>query len=135
MPSHAAGAVSGDEFAQVVTVLAEDFFVNRMRPVGFPAITPALSAARNRAHRELSHLTTERRSEADPDKPWNVRELLRETFEVLSAFGRHADPSKTAHGHIGANRARFTMRSTAGSFGLPGLRFTRPAPTIFIVLQ
>jgi len=40
LPSHAAGAVSGDEFAQVVTVLAEDFFVNRMRPVGFPAITP-----------------------------------------------------------------------------------------------
>jgi len=74
-------------------VLAEDFFVNGTTSSGVPAITPALSAARIRAHKELSHLTTGRRSEADPNKPWNVRELLRETLEALTAFGRHADPS------------------------------------------
>jgi hypothetical protein len=69
-------------------VLADDFFPQRLRPNEFPTIPPLLAAARGRAHKQLSHLTTDRLPEGHSQKGWKRGELLLAIFPVLGAFAR-----------------------------------------------
>lgn len=75
-------------------MLADDFFPQRMRPVAFPSIPPSLAELRGRAHKQLSHLTTDRFPEGHPQKGWKRGELLLAIFPLLAAFAQHAAPTK-----------------------------------------
>jgi hypothetical protein len=59
-----------------------------------PAISPALTAARIRAHKELAHLTVTRKPDGAPDKPWDFGAICAEMKPVMEAFVGLADPSK-----------------------------------------
>jgi hypothetical protein len=75
-------------------VLADDFFPQRLRPSGFPTIPPLLAAARGRAHKQLSHLTTDRLPEGHPQKGWKRGELLLAISPLIVTFAQQAAPTK-----------------------------------------
>jgi|SRR3989344_7497931 len=73
-------------------------------PRAWEAIRPnpsrTLEAARQRAHKEVGHLTTERIAGAhDAEKEWPVRELLEEIKPILILFCTSADKNKL-HGRV-----------------------------------
>ena len=51
-----------------------------------PPLSAELHAARRRADKEVGHLTTARRDDTDPNKPWPVETLLPNIFRVLTVF-------------------------------------------------
>lgn len=75
-------------------VLADDFFPQGMRSPAFPSLSSKLREARERAHKQVSHLTTGRLSGNVPGKAWAIGDLVKETLKVLTEFARHASPSK-----------------------------------------
>jgi hypothetical protein len=75
-------------------VLADDFFPGQIRPSVFPDIPPLLAAARGRAHKQLSHLTTDRLPEGHPRKGWDTGPLLLAIFPLLTVFAERAAPAK-----------------------------------------
>lgn len=79
---------------KVTDVLADDFFPQGKRPVAFPSLPAKLQAARERAHKQVSHLTTGRLTAADPGKVWMPTDLVKETLSVLVEFVRQASPDK-----------------------------------------
>jgi hypothetical protein len=101
-------------------VLADDFFPQQKRPADFPEISDMLGIARRRAHKELSHLTTDRLPEGHPEKGWNTVELLREIFKVLAIFAQHAAPTK-----LHDNVREFVIRNNAA----PGAPLTPQGPS------
>jgi hypothetical protein len=75
-------------------VLADDFFPQGRRPDVFPSLPPKLGAARERAHKQVSHLTTGRLNAADPGKGWPFAELVSDALTVLVDFVGQASPDK-----------------------------------------
>lgn len=60
-----------------------------------PPLSKTLENARKRAHKEMGHLTTERIAGTDdPNKPWNMRELISEIVPILRLFCDSADKNK-----------------------------------------
>jgi hypothetical protein len=57
-------------------------------------ISTTLKVARERANKELSHLTLGRKKGLDPTKPWDVAGLFREVSDVAKRFARQASPTK-----------------------------------------
>ena len=74
-------------------VIADDFFDLGKRPPNFPAIAPSLEAARKRAHKQVSHLTTGRLAEGHPGKSWPLG-LVVDTLTILREFSAQAAPTK-----------------------------------------
>jgi hypothetical protein len=70
-------------------VVAADFY-----PDWNKAISARLKDARERANRELSHLTLGRKSGLHPDKSWDVGGLFQEIHEVAMCFATGASPQK-----------------------------------------
>jgi hypothetical protein len=80
-------------------------------PPDFPAESTILSTAHRRAHKEMSHITTERHWEGNPAKLWEFHRLLREVkplvekfLQTASAARLHPDfieQTKTAISHMG----------------------------------
>jgi hypothetical protein len=58
------------------------------------AIPDILKVARNRANKELSHLTLERKTGLHPDKPWDVAALYQSMHKVAEKFVSKASPAK-----------------------------------------
>jgi hypothetical protein len=81
-------------------VLADDFFPRRKRSTSFPAISPSLMKARERASKELAHLTTERITGTPPEKGWQYLELTAEMCKILDEFVCAASPEKL-HFNVG----------------------------------
>jgi hypothetical protein len=75
-------------------VLADHFFPHEKRPAAFPSLPPELQTARQRAHKQVSHLTTGRLKEGDPGKGWATSSLVSETLSVLVEFVEQASPHK-----------------------------------------
>lgn len=75
-------------------VLADDFFPQGKRPAAFPSLPSKLRDARERAHKQVSHLTTGRLSGNAPGKTWPMGDLVNETIEMLGEFVQHASPRK-----------------------------------------
>jgi hypothetical protein len=78
-------------------VLADDFSPHGKRPAVFPSLPDKLEAARQRAHKQVSHLTTGRLSRANPSKQWPAPDLVDETLQVLrevckASFNEQAGP-------------------------------------------
>ncbi len=76
-------------------VIAEDFFTDadiweQIRP----QISRSLQEARDRAHREIAHLTTARISGAPPKKAWPVAALVAELKVLMKLFADHASSQR-----------------------------------------
>ncbi|MEK7107539.1 MAG: hypothetical protein AAB899_05135 [Patescibacteria group bacterium] len=73
-------------------VYAKDFFSDprKWREV----ISEGLEKARERANKEVGHLTTGRIAGTPSEKEWKVRELTEEIVPVLKSFCVRADKSK-----------------------------------------
>jgi hypothetical protein len=70
-------------------VIAEDFC-----PGWNESISNTLKGAKERANKELSHITLGRKSGLDPSKPWDVGALYQEVHEVATRFAVKASPAK-----------------------------------------
>ena|ERR1039458_224980 len=58
------------------------------------AMSPTLEVARERANKEISHITFKRKSGMTPDKPWAVGGLFNEIHVVAQKFASGASPKK-----------------------------------------
>jgi hypothetical protein len=74
-------------------VVAADFFddPSALSPGGVPA---SLEAARERANKEISHITHKRKTGADPTKPWAVTALFGAINPVAKKFAAEASKKK-----------------------------------------
>jgi hypothetical protein len=79
---------------QADDVFAAEFFDDPHEWEKVSTISSALSSARIRAHKEVSHLTRKRIAGTPPEKGWNVPELMREMKGVLNQFTRSASSKK-----------------------------------------
>jgi hypothetical protein len=70
-------------------VIAADFC-----PRWNETISNTLKIAKERANKELSHLTLGRKNGLDPSKPWDVRALFQEVHDVATTFARKASSAK-----------------------------------------
>jgi hypothetical protein len=70
-------------------VIASDFCVGWNEP-----LSSTLKDARERANKELSHLTLGRKSGLDPSKPWDVDGLYKEIMTIASRFTSQASQTK-----------------------------------------
>ncbi len=57
-------------------------------------LSNSLKAARDRANKELSHLTLGRKSGQDPTKPWDTNELFKEVSDIARRFVAQAPPTR-----------------------------------------
>ncbi len=81
-------------------VIAEDYFSD---PETWELIRPHISRilheARDRAHREIAHLTTARISGTPPRKAWPIAALIAEMRVLLKLFADHAS-SRRLHSSV-----------------------------------
>jgi hypothetical protein len=91
-------------------VRADDFFAGQKRTRGFPAISAPLIRARERASKELAHLTTERITGTPPEKEWRYMELTAEMCKILHEFVGAASPEKL-HSNVGQQVRQFMAAS------------------------
>src|SRR5437773_12274981 len=77
-------------------VIAHDFFEDTVKdwPCYKPKISRDLSDALTRSHREISHLTVDRRDGKGVSKDWFFLNLMQELQPVLKQFTDHASPEK-----------------------------------------
>ena len=79
---------------QADDVVAAEFFEGSDDWPRLSSISPTLSTARIRAHKEVSHLTRKRFAGTPPEKGWEVPELMSEMKGVLNQFVRSASSKK-----------------------------------------
>ena len=70
-------------------VIASDFC-----PGWSEKISAILEDARERANKELNHLTLKRKAASDPKKPWDVNGLYKEIIAIAQRFVSQADSKK-----------------------------------------
>jgi hypothetical protein len=75
-------------------VSATMFYDSGHLPPDFPAESTILSAAHRRAHKEMSHITTERHWEGNPAKLWEFHRLLREVKPLVEKFLQTASAAR-----------------------------------------
>src|SRR5215469_4281608 len=71
-------------------VIAAMFYDAGKRPADFPPKSSTLIRAHQKAHKEVSHLTTERHPDGSPEKVWQFHLLMREVKPLLEKFLRTA---------------------------------------------
>jgi hypothetical protein len=81
------------DLARADDVVAGDFF-EKLTDWDAGTISKSLEAARERANKEVSHLTHKRKSGGDPTKPWNVVQLARQVQAVAKNFADSASTKK-----------------------------------------
>ena len=79
-------------------LVAADFF-DSSSAWNSGAIPKSLSDARERANKEISHITYRRKSATDPTKPWPVADLFNEIQSVAQKFTSGAS-SKKLHPNV-----------------------------------
>ena len=75
-------------------IAAMMFYDSAKLPSGFPHKSKTLDKAHWRAHKEMSHLTTERLWEGDPKKAWNFPQLMNEIKPLVEKFIETASHSR-----------------------------------------
>ena len=81
-------------------IIAADFFDTNCLPDDFPKLSLLAEAARERANKELAHLTTLRKQPTDPEKHWPVKELTQEITALVKHFVQGASPNKLDSSYI-----------------------------------
>lgn len=75
-------------------VYARDFFTNKSEWIdSCPVISTKLIKARERAHREVGHLTTHRISGTPKEKAWDMTDLCEEILPIIRFFYVSARPA------------------------------------------
>src|SRR3989339_277146 len=73
-------------------VCAKDFFIEEATwSKERPELSITLKGARERADKEVSHLTTLRKYANDNDKKWDIKPLACEIIQVFDLFCKYAD--------------------------------------------
>ena len=82
--------------SQTGDIISDDFFVDPIQEWKRkrPKEEVALRVARDRASKEVSHLTIHRRDDADPAKPWQFLELAKLVKAVFDEFVENASSKK-----------------------------------------
>jgi hypothetical protein len=75
-------------------VIAANYYDAGHLPTNFPAQSNQLKRAERRAHKELSHLTTERIAGRPPEKAWTTGPLLQEMVNLIQVFAATASAQK-----------------------------------------
>src|SRR5207248_1628349 len=75
-------------------ISARHFVAGDTLPDDFPPISDTLQRARERANKELSHLTRGRISGDHPQKRWDFKQLTEEVARLLLLFANTASPAK-----------------------------------------
>jgi hypothetical protein len=70
------------------------FYNSGHLPPDFPRESAILHTAHRRAHKEMSHITTERHWEGDPAKVWEFHRLLREVKPLVERFLQTASSAR-----------------------------------------
>ena len=79
-------------------VVAADFF-DPPSAWNLGAIPESLNGARDRANKEISHITYKRKGAMDPTKPWPVATLFNDVHAIAEKFGARAS-SKKLHPNV-----------------------------------
>jgi hypothetical protein len=75
-------------------IAASMFYDSGKLPSNFPSKSPLLEQAHRRAHKEMSHLTTDRLWEGDPKKGWNFIQLMMEMRPRVEKFLQTASAAR-----------------------------------------
>ncbi len=76
-------------------IIAADFFEDiKVWYQKRPAISQGLKKARERSHKEVVHLTTDRIAEQVPEKEWPVSKLIGEVKRLMRLFANLASPER-----------------------------------------
>lgn len=75
-------------------IFAWHYFAPTAGPSCLGQISVSLKRARERANKEVGHLTTKRQDDASPDKPWPAQQLAKEIMELSKTFVANTDPRK-----------------------------------------
>lgn len=75
-------------------IAAKMFYDSGNLPPDFPEKSPLLEEAHRRAHKEMSHLTTDRLWEGDPKKAWDFSQLMAEVKPLVEKFIKTASRSR-----------------------------------------
>jgi hypothetical protein len=70
------------------------FYESGHLPPDFPPESAVLNTAHRRAHKEMSHITTERHWEGDPAKLWEFHRLLGEIKPLVERFLQTASAAR-----------------------------------------
>jgi hypothetical protein len=71
-----------------------DVIASDLCPGWSETISKTLEVAKERASKEISHLTLDRKKESDSTKPWDVAGLFQEVSDVAKRFAAQAPPTK-----------------------------------------
>ena len=82
------------DFFYTPRVKEDDAIASDFCPGWNETISSTLKAAKERANKEVNHLTLERKSGFDPNKPWDVAGLFQEVSAVATTFAGRASPAK-----------------------------------------
>ncbi len=82
------------DFFYYSRVKEDDVIASDFCPGWNETISSTLKAAKERANKEVNHLTLERKSGFDSNKPWNVAGLFQEVSAVATTFAGRASPAK-----------------------------------------
>lgn len=86
------------------------FYDSGERPETFPAKSALLNEAHRRAHKEMSHLTTERHWEGDPKKVWQFAKLMQDVRPLLKAFLETASATRLDPAFIDRAKALVSVK-------------------------
>jgi len=75
-------------------VKAAMFYDTGQLPLDFPPKSAMLQEAHSRAHKEMSHITTERHWEGSPEKEWKFHLLMMEIKPALEKFTQTASATR-----------------------------------------
>ena len=76
-------------------VIAADYFIDPNEWYEKrPSISRELRTARERSHKEVIHLTTDRISGTPPEKRWPILALMREIKDLMTLFAKLASPER-----------------------------------------
>jgi hypothetical protein len=75
-------------------VSATMFYDSGHLPLDFPPESASLSTAHRRAHKEMTHITTERHWEGNPAKLWEFHRILREVKPLMEKFLQTASAAR-----------------------------------------
>ena len=79
-------------------IFAWHYLAAAAQPNCLGQLSLTLKHARERANKEVGHLTTKRHDDASPNKPWPAQQLAKEILELSQVFVANSDSKKLCPG-------------------------------------
>jgi hypothetical protein len=115
-------------------IIAEQFCAQGVWEQERGTITQTLYDARERAHKEVAHLTEERKFGYPPEKEWPVKNLADEIKPLIQLLDHKAQPSRLSPKVVAAvdvkpEKTNGEKLMTIGPKASPGSQWSRPVNT------